>query len=130
MSQSSNAVPSWGCAPARALHFSRISVRVVQRLCRLAPVLAGALLAVDCAQLLRALLCDLALPPGGDWLETALELFTACLSRPAQPANVRRTIASSAGRCWFTLRASASWLWARARLCSLREANLAAFQPK
>jgi hypothetical protein len=131
--ESDAVVPSWGQVSGAGWgRFSRISGRAVQLLCKLAPLLAGLLLAVDCAQLLRGVFCDLAVPAGGDWLGTALELLTAWLSRSstAQPANRLRTIASSAGRCWLTLCASASWLCARARLCSLRDANLAGFQPK
>lgn len=131
--ESDAVVPSWEQVPGADWdRFSRRSGRAIQLLCRLAPLVAGLMLAIDCAQLLRGLFCELALPAGGDWLGTALELLTAWLSRPAtaQPANRLRTMASSAGRCWFTLCASASWLRARARLCSLRDANLAGFQPK
>jgi hypothetical protein len=133
MTHESNAVvPSWEhVCGARLGTFSRTSGRAVQLLCKLVPVVAGLMLAIDCVQLL-GILGDLALPGGSDWFGTTLELLTAWLSRPAtaQAANRLRTIVSSVPRCWLTLCASASWLCARTRLCSPRDANLAGFQPK
>lgn len=109
-------VPSWEQASGRA-DVSRSSARTLALLCKLAPRLAGLMLALDCLQLLCGMFGDVAPPAGGEWVRTAIELLTALFAPPAPAqANVRRTTASSAGRCWLTLRASASWLCARARL--------------
>jgi hypothetical protein len=118
-------VPGFGGLP-------RLAGRAARLLSKLCPLLAGLMLAIDCVQLLWNVLGDQALAAGaGDCCGPTLELLAAWLSRPATAqANARPTSASSAARCWFTLRASASWLLARVRLCALRDANLAGFQPK